>query len=98
MFDESGRCRKTSGVLLHACGDWEGPVPRLPTRPALALLGALALLCLAACTPTARPATVARTHHASHRTALTRPGPLEGAGDAPFPPLPPTTLCDLLFG
>ena len=33
-------------------------MPRFLTRPALALLGVLALLCLAACTPTARPATV----------------------------------------
>jgi hypothetical protein len=33
-------------------------VPRFPTRPALALLGVL--LCLAACTPPARPATVGR--------------------------------------
>ena len=71
-------------------------MPRFSTRPALALLGTL--LCLAACTPTARPATVARTHHASHRTALTRPGRLEGAGDAPFPPRLPTRLDDLLYG
>jgi hypothetical protein len=35
-------------------------VPRFPTQPALALLGTLALLYLAACTPTARPATVGR--------------------------------------
>ena len=39
-------------------------MPRFPTRPALALLGTL--LCLAACTPTARPATVGRASTATH--------------------------------
>jgi hypothetical protein len=60
LLDESGRCRYTSGVPLHTCGYWEGPMPRLLTQLPLALLGMLALLCLAACTPTARPATVGR--------------------------------------
>src|SRR5260370_19697245 len=44
--------------MRHARHRQEGPMPRLPTQPALALLGVLALLCLAACTPTAGPATV----------------------------------------
>lgn len=61
-------------------------MPRFLTRPALALLGTL--LCLAAYTPTARPATVGR----AHRDARPCPGRLEGAGDDRFQPRLPAGL------
>ncbi len=48
------------------------PRSRFALRPALALLGTLALLCLAACTPTARPATVGHASTATPTTTTAR--------------------------